>query len=53
MTSKPKLTPRLISAELEAIADAVRRMSLKNSEAAAESQGKIVARIERLAGALK
>lgn len=50
---KPRLTPRLIAAELEAIADSVRRLDLKSREAAAESQAKIAARIERLAGALQ
>jgi hypothetical protein len=50
---KPKLTARLIAAELESIADSVRRMSLKDRDAATDSQVKIVARIERLAGALK
>lgn len=33
---KPRLTPRLIAAELDSVADSVRRMSLKNSEAALE-----------------
>jgi hypothetical protein len=50
---KPKLTARLVAAELEAIADSVRRLSLKNQEAAAEAQARIAARLERLAAALQ
>jgi hypothetical protein len=46
---KPKLTGRLIAAELDSIADSVRRLSLKNQEAAAESQARIAARLDRLA----
>lgn len=49
---KPKLNQRLIAAELDAIADSVRRLSLKDREAASEAQIKIVARLERLSGAL-
>jgi hypothetical protein len=51
--TKPKLTARLVAYELASIADSVRRMSLKNSEAALEAQAKIADRLERLAGALK
>lgn len=49
----PRLTPRLIAAELKAIADSVRRLALKDREKAAEAQARIAERIERLAGALK
>lgn len=52
-TKKPKLTGRLVAAELDAIADAVRRLSLKDRERAAEAQARIVERLERLATVLK
>ncbi|MGB3490968.1 MAG: hypothetical protein WBA62_22990 [Xanthobacteraceae bacterium] len=46
---KPKLTGRLVAAELEAIADAVRRLSMKSGESALEAQAKIATRLEQIA----
>jgi hypothetical protein len=50
---KPRLTGRLIATELENVADAVRRLSLKDRERAAEAQAQIADRLERLAAALQ
>lgn len=50
---KPKLTGRLVAAEIEAIADGLRRLSLKDRDRATESQNKIAGRLERLAAALQ